>query len=657
MILLTNPLYTPGEETPLNGKSAMTSATETEYLAHLKDGFAALERNDIHAAIEAAQAAMARQPEAGAPMFLLGLASFFADDLGRAISFFEEGHKREPDYRQYVDALAVMNARAGRLSESIYYAKLATVLDEHPDLAGYEPEDLRRFFDAMGAAGSTSYFMDAVVSNHVRDYATAIDMCSRELRMNPRHAPSHALHAEALAGLGVFDRAVAAHHAAIHLDPGNALYMAGLGQTLRQAGRLSDSQTCFREALILAPEDAAIRAAYASTLAYVPGSTTETIADIARLPAPPGAKGNGAKPKLTIGYLVGFDALDGHFDALEALFANHSLSGFDVFGYQQYTAEDSKTDRLRALSSQWREIYDVDDETLKLIVEGDGVDILVDLCGLSADSRREALARRLAPVQVGWLGFPLGGSPGGMDYLLSSVDTAAADARSGAKPWPVDGALLGSLGVPVTLSVVAGMPAPVAEAGSVTFGAVCDLARIAGSAGLWSRVLKAVPGSRLLLGHTDVKSDDMVDKILDVFGHFGVSDRLEFQITPEHEMPNAIFWQQVDIFLDATPAGCPVETVEALAVGVPVVSLAGTTRVGLISAGVLRAAHQDQWIAVDEAQYVAKAAGLGKDPDFLINNRRALADRVGGSSLLDGQAFTQAIETAYRGLWKDFCGG
>lgn len=633
------------------------TAIDTATMPHVEAGFAALARRDLEAAIESAQSLMRMEPESGVPMFMLGLAAYFADDLGRAIQFMEEGHKREPDYRQYVDALAVMNARAGKLAEGIYFAKLATALDEHPVLGPHEPEDLRRFFSAMRTAGKTTYYLDAVCSYHARRPAEAVDYCERELRLNPRNADCHALYGQALAAIGLYDSAVSALHAAIHLDPAKAEYRLALAEVLKSSGRLLEAADCARAAMAQAPEDQAARAAHAGLLAYLPGISDAAVAAAACLPASaPGKAADPDKPRLTIGYLVGAQAVDEMFDVLEALFASHSLSGITVHGYQQYNHEDPKTDRLRSLAGVWRAIYDIDDDTLQAVVEGDGVDILVDLCGLTRDNRREALAKRLAPVQLGWLGFPLGGAPGAMDYVLSTPATLEADRAAGAKPWPVEGALMAALGVPVTLATVVASPSPAAEAGFVTFGGVADLARLAGSAGLWARVLQAVPYSRLLLGHRPAETDAAIARVLEVFSHHGVSHRLDFQATPENDLNDAVFWQQVDVFLDTTPVNGPFEAMQALSVGVPVVSLTGQTRAGALTAGVLASAGRPLWAAADEAGFVAVARALSADIAALAKQRGDLADAVATSPLLDAQAFAKAMEAAYRGIWKDACG-
>ena len=625
---------------------------------------------EIGQALEQAEAARRLNPDSAEPLFVLGLAAFLLNDIGAAIRFMEGAHKLDPDSRETADALAAFHGRAGNIADSLYYTKLAMTLDENLRFARVLPDYLRDFVGNIDQSRQSAYLMEAQFSFLLRKYAETADFCRRELELRPQNAEAHQLMGRATMELGQYENAVAALEAAARLLPRDAVGFVHLAEGLRRQGRLDVALDCCREAVRLDPASAPARGQLLTTLAYCPadqwrtypGEAQAAIAAIAPgpRPAPPPAAiapktvDENRRGKIRIAYLIDETAMLRDLDFLESVLAHHDHKRFFIYGYQQYSRPFSETTRLQKYADEWRPVYNIDDETLAFIVANDAVDVLVDLCGTSLDGRPSFLARRPAPIQVSWLGFPQGSLPGTADWLIANATTKEFDERdSGRIPLiGLDGGLFASSGAPVDIVAGGTGSSPAAANGLVTFGGVLDPARIAASAPMWAEVLRRTPGARLLLGRAPLSDEATRARVRSLFQNEGVADRVVFQETPEGKSPIAAFYAAVDILLDTLPVNGAAESCEALWLGIPVVNCRGDRRAGAIGAVILDAAGRGEWVAKNRDEFTDIAARLAEDIPALADLRTALPDQVRNSRLGDGKAFTAMWESILEILVK-----
>jgi predicted O-linked N-acetylglucosamine transferase (SPINDLY family) len=174
---------------------------------------------------------------------------------------------------------------------------------------------------------------------------------------------------------------------------------------------------------------------------------------------------------------------------------------------------------------------------------------------------------------------------------------------------------------------------------------------------LWARVLQAVPGSRLVLNNKPFVEAETRDRFRDRFAAHGIAaDRLELVCTS----PPAATWaayNSLDIALDPFPHNAGTTTIEALWMGVPVVSLAGRPSVGRFGASILGSVGLSDWVVDSADGYLAIAVAAAADLDRLAALRTGLRARVEASPLRDARGLAQAMEAAYRALWLQWCGG
>jgi predicted O-linked N-acetylglucosamine transferase (SPINDLY family) len=200
-------------------------------------------------------------------------------------------------------------------------------------------------------------------------------------------------------------------------------------------------------------------------------------------------------------------------------------------------------------------------------------------------------------------------------------------------------------------------PPPVLSRGSISFGSFNNIAKLNRDVvKVWAALMRAVPGSRLVLKH-DVSHDPMVQAhFVRQFEGEGVTrDRLFFlDRTPDLSSHLALY-AEVDIALDPFPYNGTTTTCDALWMGVPVVTLSGSHHAARVGTSLLSAAGFDAWIAADAADYVRTAAELAGSARLLKALRSLLRPELAGSALCDGAALACAFEQALRGLWREWC--
>jgi protein O-GlcNAc transferase len=165
---------------------------------------------------------------------------------------------------------------------------------------------------------------------------------------------------------------------------------------------------------------------------------------------------------------------------------------------------------------------------------------------------------------------------------------------------------------------------------------------------LWSRVLAAVPGSRLMLKYKDWFADEMLRRrFLGLFAREGIGpERLEMRGGDLGRFDQLALLNEADVALDPFPFNGSTTSFEALWMGVPVVTLAGERFVGRVGASVLAALKLDELVATDEAGYVARAVALAEDRARLALLRRTLRPTLAASPLCDAPGYTRIFEDA-----------
>jgi predicted O-linked N-acetylglucosamine transferase (SPINDLY family) len=468
-----------------------------------------------------------------------------------------------------------------------------------------------------------------------------------------------------LCRLGKLDEAAACHHRAIELQPDFADAHSNLGDVRKEQGRLDEAMACYRRALTLTPHAASIHSNLVYTLEFCPDLPRQTLAEELRgwrrVHAEPLAgqiapHTNDRSPerRLRIGYVSPDFRAHAVGQFLLPLLESHDHRQFEVCCYSSVVAPDAVTARCRAAADVWREAAGLSDEQLAAMIRRDQVDLLVDLTMHMAGSRLLVFARKPAPLQITYLAYCSTTGLDAIDYRLTDpyLDPADADQSYYAEQ---------SVRLPetywcyrplVAAAAVSGPPA--ARTGRMTFGCLNNFCKVTEPTLVaWSRLLQAIPRSRLLLHAQEGAHRDALRGRLAAQG----IDRERIEFVPRLAT-DAYFqlYDQIDVALDPFPYGGGTTTLDALWMGVPVVTRVGQTAVGRGGLSILSNLGLAELAAHSTEQYLRIASELAHDQPRLAHLHATLRERMQGSPLMDARRFARNVEAAYRQMWRRWCG-
>lgn len=333
-----------------------------------------------------------------------------------------------------------------------------------------------------------------------------------------------------------------------------------------------------------------------------------------------------------------------HF--LEPLLPSVAAAGCEILLYHNHPAEDAVSARLRARAALWRNLAGLSDEAASRQVLADAPDVMVDLAGHTGHARPGMFARRVAPVQINYLGYPNGTGIDAMDFRFTD---AIADPPDAADAHAVEKLVRFSscawcYRAPKDLPEPAPPPASLDPARPITFGSFNHLGKLSPDTwALWSRVLAAVPGSVLLLKGTPPDSEWLRRRASAAGIEPGRVELLPFAPSRSDHFSAYV---RVDVALDPLPYHGTTTTCEALWMGRPVVTLAGDRHVRRVGASLLSAAGASDLVADTPEAYVEIAVRLASDRAALARRCAGLRAALQASPLGDADAQGRAFASA-----------
>jgi predicted O-linked N-acetylglucosamine transferase (SPINDLY family) len=304
--------------------------------------------------------------------------------------------------------------------------------------------------------------------------------------------------------------------------------------------------------------------------------------------------------------------------------------------------------------SEWRSVVGMSDEAAARLIHEDGIQVLVDLSGHTAHNRLPVFAYKPAPVQVTWLGYFATTGVEAMDYILGDpyVTPEGEEHHFTERVWRLP-QIYCCFSEPRYEVSVGALPA--LSNGYVTFGSFNNLAKVNDRViSLWSRVLQAVPGSKLLLKTKALADEGVRGRVRSRFAACGVgSDRLILEgPAPRGELLGA--YNRVDIGLDPFPYPGGTTTAESLWMGVPVLTRRGDRFLSHVGETMAYNTGQGAWVAADDAQYVQKAVSFASDLRALSALRAQLRQTVLQSPLYDAKQFAKHLTQALTQMWAAY---
>lgn len=342
---------------------------------------------------------------------------------------------------------------------------------------------------------------------------------------------------------------------------------------------------------------------------------------------------------------------------LEPLIAHLDPAQFEIYLYHDHAQMDDMSERLREHAVQWRNFAGQPAAAVEECIRRDVPDVLIDLAGHTGINRLALLARRLAPVQITWLGYPDTTGLRTMDYrFVDDVTDPAGEAEAFHTERLVR---YSSTAWTYQPPIEAPEPAPVPSAAGrpVTFGCFNNVAKISDATLRgWMEILAAVPESRLLLKGHGLEDPSLTAALRERLAALNVAPgRVELLGRTAGLAEHLALYARVDVALDTFPYHGTTTTCEALWMGVPVVTLAGDRHAARVGKSLLQAIGREEWVATDWAGYVRIATALANDVAGRSEIRRSLRDELARSVLLDHPGQAARFAAAVRECWKIWC--
>ncbi|CAO3439986.1 O-linked N-acetylglucosamine transferase, SPINDLY family protein [Azospirillum doebereinerae] len=587
---------------------------------------------------------------------------------------------RDPGHPHALNNLAVLMRAERRLDEALaLYRRALEQSPEEPSVhsnMGCVLIDQGRKAEAAavlrGALVLRPDYSDALFNlgnclHSLGDGDGAMAAYRRALRVNPAMGEAHT-------GLGDLHRernelgsAVDCYVAALKQRPGMLEAYNNLGEVLKDQGRLGEAAAVIQEGMRHHPDNALMHGNLLLLLHYSAGLAPEAIhrAHVgwderhARplLPAVPRfANDRAPGRRLRVGYVSPDFCTHSCAYFSEPLLSAHDRAAVEIVCYPVSGRHDRMTERFQSLSDLWRPLVGMSDEEAAAAIRQDRIDILVDMAGHTGGNRLSVFARKPAPIQVTWLGYPDTTGMAAMDYRLTDAiadPVGGADARASERLVRLEGGFLAFR--PVVDAPLAEAP-PALVAGHVTFGSFNNLTKVPSNVvRVWAEILRRVPGSRLILKSRALGDPPTLARYAQMFAACGVEPgRVDLLARIEAVEGHLRAYDRLDIGLDPFPYNGTTTTCEALWMGVPVVTWLGTHHVARVGGSLLTHCGLEELVARDEAGYVDAAVALANDLPRLAGLRRSMRSRLERSSLTDHTGFARKVEAAYRGFWHEW---
>lgn len=589
---------------------------------------------------------LALEPDCADAYNNLGAILMGQDRMDEAEASCRRALKIEPDYAQAHNNLAVILKRRGMLLEAEASCRRALALD--PAYAQAH-DNLGAILQSMGR----------------RDDAEACHR--RAIQLKPRYAEAYSKLGVTLREMGRLVEAEGYLRSAIELKPDFSDAHMNLGAVLKDMGDLEGAELSFQQALQFDPKSDIAFSNLLFCRSHNPTVDAATLFaehcrfgerfEAAYIDVPKRYE-NSRDPerRLNVGFVSGdlrnhamayfiepiFEHLAGHEQIVMHAYSNHSL-------------EDEVTQRMRSHFAHWNTVYGLSDAVLDNKIRTDGIDILIDLSGHTAKNRLLTFARKPAPIQGSWMGYP--GTTGlrAMDHYFSDhylLPPGEFDDQFIEKlvHLPASAPFLPSQDSPSINEL------PALTNGHVTFGSFNRTSKISRSVvAVWAQILRAVPDARMVLG--GMPEDGKYANLIEWFDEEGIAqERLDFY--QRSNMADYLkLHHKVDLCFDTFPYNGGTTTLHSIWMGVPTLTFAGSTVAGRTGAGELSHAGLQAFIAYDEKEFVRKGVEWAGDLQALAEIRANLRERFSNSAAGRPELIAAGLAHALRKMWRRWCEG
>jgi len=663
-------------------ESVRSNPTPQTLLEQLLEGLAFYEQGHHPKAKEIYEKVLKIEPNNFNALQLLGTLYLTSGENLKALTFFDQALAIDQTfplvYSNKGNALQELN----RLEEALQnYNKAISLKPDYAEAYSNRGNVLRKINHLHEALASfekaislkpdyaEAYSNRGDVLQVMNKLNDALDSYDIATKINPTYAQAYSNKAAALQKLCRFHDSVAVYNQAISLNPNLSEAYCNRGNALKNLGQLNEAENNYRKAIQIKPDYAEARSNLLFMLSCHNLRTTDEYLELAcewdkaclsheDMESARWRSFNGSalvSRRLRVGYVSGDFCAHAIRYFIEQLFLHHDRTKIELFAYSNTTKQDAITQRLKQLVEHWLDISYMSDDEIQARIELDGIDVLIDLSGHTDGHRLGVFARRAAPVQVHYLGYFASTGLAEMDYWIgdSILTPEENNHHFREKVWRLPR---------VWVSYEGKTDAPLPRIKprndhTLRLGSFNNLSKInPQTLILWAKILQRIPHTKLLLKTKELADEINRNRILTILSEYGISsNRIELHditITPSWS-EHMSFYDEIDIALDPIGGvGGGTTTCDALWMGIPVVTLIGTTMGQRMSASMLEAIGHPEWITKSEEEYILKISDLAnKEADrqyFRVN----LREQMRASQLCNACELARCLEVTYATMFE-----
>ncbi len=549
------------------------------------------------------------------------------------------------------------------------------------DILAYEALDRATHCDPTDAEGWFMLGNAAMILRRNEDGVRAYSQC---IKLSPIATSAHDGRAKCLISLGRRDEAITTYESSVTITPldenvwgrySTALLVIGMVHesvailrrgmdALAQRGGPGSSpllieQMCYAMNFLNDADPAEHKAAHVALGKIWSAKATRREPSFARTNADP-------ERLIRVAFVSG--DFCGHACAwflegpLAALRTISSATRIQTYLYSTLDRDDEITERFKPLGV-WRPCVHMEDDQLAHAFADDEIDVVIECAGWTEGSRLKALVPRVAPVQMTYLGYPNTTGMPSIDARIVDWDTdpAGAEFACTERLIRLDRCFIcfrphdHSPDVGIT-NAMRDASAPIVFASFNRATKLSDECVV-----MWSKVLhevsakRGLPDSRLLM-KSAIVSDETRRDASARFNALGIDpSRIDIVPYTKDHVEHLAMYRDVDIALDTFPYHGTTTTCEAVWMGVPVITRAGSTHRSRVGVSILNTLGLPELVTNSDEGFVAAAVSLANDRSRLLALRTTLRERMRTSPLCDANAHATALVGAIRFAWRNWC--
>lgn len=653
-----------------------TSLSPENFRFHLNRGLVLRQAGRLDEALSSCETALILKPDYARAMNGRGMILQELKRFDEALDSYDRAVDIKSDYVEAFVNRGILLQRRGLLTEALASYDGAIAINpgcaEAYNNRGLVLQCLNRFGDALNSFDcairvkpndAEAFNNRGFILHRLGRFDDAIASYESALALAPDFL-------DALNNIGVsfhrlnrFEEALDSYHRALAVDPESAEALCNRGQVLLVQGEITEAIECLKRAAeithnptvhsalifglnfdssVPAPAKQAERRNWAARYA-------EGMAESVR---PHDNEPDPSRP-IRVGYVSSHFRRCASAQSFGGVITNHS-DGFYVICYSDGSISDDVTARIRNRADKWHDTAGLSDQQVADLIRSDRIDILIDLVGHMAGNRLLVFARKPAPVQATAWGEPTGTGLPVMDYLLADKMLVPECEKSVLAERIVH--LPNFLGYWAPDSISPPGPLPALKHGYATFGCFNRLEKLSPAAiTSWAAILAKSSTARLILKDKALENAAQRDRLHRIFTENGVYPDRVTLLSETDIATHFTTYNEIDIALDPFPHSGGMTSLDALWMGVPVVTCPGQTISSRLAAASLASLDLHDFICPDTDQYIDTALAVANDVERLSDLRSRLRGLMAASDFGDPVRYSRALENAYREMWRNWC--